>query len=80
MNAGYFIVQHMGALLEEAVYRLIYQGLVAGDGRGGYDHRVSLNYMKLAMVAVGDAHQGRGRLSLAAGSQQYDLPFVIVKG
>ena len=56
----------LGKLIDDARNRL----LVAGDGRGRDDDRVALLNRDGAMVAVGDARQGRQGLALGAGAHQ----------
>ena len=57
----------------EAVDDLVDRALVAGDRRGGEDHRVARVQLDRLVVAVGHAAQRRQRLALGPGEDDRDL-------
>jgi len=62
------VVIDVGASAEEVVDRAVDQFLVAWNGRSGDDDAVARTDVHCAVLAPGHAHQGRGRLALAASA------------
>ena len=65
--------QDVRALAEEVVDGLCHYGFVSGNGRGGQYHRVSGDDLNVLVFPIGNSHQRRRWLALAAGGDDNDL-------
>ncbi len=68
VNRQQAVVINSGPQTEQIVKGTMYQFLVAGDGRGRKDHRVTVLNVHLTVFLIGHANQGTGRLALGAGA------------
>src|SRR5438132_335759 len=73
VNVRNGLVEDLRALAKQVVDRAVHHFLIARDRRCREDDGVVWLDTHHAMVLVGDAGEGRGRLSLAAGTDDDDL-------
>src|SRR5579883_667847 len=77
------LIEHLSSLAKQAVDRPMYHFLVARYGRGRENDRITGLDAHQAMILVSNAGQRRGRLALAAGTDDYyllRLKFVDILG
>ena len=84
VEVAHLVVEHVDALAEEVVDRLVEELLVAGNRRGAQHHRVALAQADLPVVVDAHAHHGAGRFTLAARGDDDDFVrrqvFHLVRG
>ena len=73
VNQRIALVHHGGTAAHEAVDDAGDGVLVAGDERARHEHDVALPHRDVPVLTVGDASQGRQRLTLGTGADDGDL-------
>ncbi|MNK59669.1 hypothetical protein D3C87_787870 [compost metagenome] len=74
------LVDHVRAVLEEGIDHARDGPLIAGDGNGREDHRISRHHVDVLVLVVGDPGEAAGGFALRAGRDDDDLIMGKLRG